>query len=78
MNLVGRQAPEGGLEEDCQSARQERILPTHQRGSHIYLTDEQRQHKVTVPRHEVVMTGTLLSIIEQSGLSRDEFIALLD
>jgi predicted RNA binding protein YcfA (HicA-like mRNA interferase family) len=51
---------------------------THQRGSHIYLTDQQRRHKVTVPRHEVVMTGTLLSIIEQSGVSRDEFIALLD
>jgi len=42
------------------------------------LTDQQRQHKVAVPRHDVVMAGTLLSIIEQSGLSRDEFIALLD
>ena len=51
---------------------------THQRGSHIYLTDHQRQHKVTVPRHDPVMTGTLLSIVEQSGLSREEFLSLLD
>lgn len=51
---------------------------THQRGSHIYLTDQERQHKVTVPRHDPIMTGTLLSIIEQSGLTREEFIDLLD
>jgi len=51
---------------------------THQRGSHIYLTDKERRHKVTVPRHDQVMTGTLLSIIEQSGLTREQFMDLLD
>ena len=50
---------------------------THQRGSHMYLTDMNRKHKVTVPRHDPIKTGTLLSIIEQAGLARDEFIALL-
>lgn len=49
----------------------------HQRGSHIYLTDTERKHKVTVPRHEQVRPGTLLSIIEQSGMTRDEFLNLL-
>ncbi|MDA4118028.1 MAG: type II toxin-antitoxin system HicA family toxin [Thaumarchaeota archaeon] len=51
---------------------------THQRGSHIYLTDQGRRHKVTVPRHDPVMTGTLLSIIEQSGLTREQFVDLLE
>jgi hypothetical protein len=31
-----------------------------------------------VPRHDPVLTGTLLSIIEQSGLTREEFLRLLD
>ncbi len=51
---------------------------THQRGSHIYLTDVERKHKVTVPRHDPIKTGTLLSIIEQAGLTRNEFIDLLE
>jgi len=51
---------------------------THQRGSHIYLTDAERRHKITVPRHDPVRTGTLLSIIEASGLTRDEFLRLLE
>jgi predicted RNA binding protein YcfA (HicA-like mRNA interferase family) len=51
---------------------------THQRGSHIYLTDAERRHKITVPRHDRVRTGTLLSIIEQSGLTREGFLLLLE
>jgi len=47
----------------------------HRRGSHIYLTDG--EHKLTVPRHGAIKRGTLLSIIHQSGLSREEFIKLL-
>lgn len=50
---------------------------THQRGSHIYLTDQERKHKVTVPRHDPIRAGTLLSIIEQAGISRQDFIVLL-
>ena len=44
----------------------------HQRGSHIYLTDG--EHRLTVPRHRAIKRGTLLSIIHQSGLSREKFI----
>jgi predicted RNA binding protein YcfA (HicA-like mRNA interferase family) len=47
----------------------------HQRGSHLFLTDG--EHKLTVPRHRAIKRGTLLSIIQQSGLSRQEFIKLL-
>lgn len=46
------------------------------KGSHRTYVREAR--RVTVPYHTTdIKPGTLLSIIEQSGLSRDEFIALL-
>lgn len=47
----------------------------YQKRSHIYLTDG--RHKITVPRHEIVKRGTLLSIIQQAGLTRNEFLRLL-
>jgi predicted RNA binding protein YcfA (HicA-like mRNA interferase family) len=47
----------------------------HQKGSHMFLTEG--EHKVTVPRHEIIKKGTLLSIVQQSGLTREEFLKLL-
>jgi predicted RNA binding protein YcfA (HicA-like mRNA interferase family) len=47
----------------------------HQKGSHIYLTDN--KHKITVPRHETIKKGTLLAIIQQAGLTKEEFLKLL-
>jgi predicted RNA binding protein YcfA (HicA-like mRNA interferase family) len=47
----------------------------HQKGSHIYLTDG--KHKITVPRHDIIQKGTLLAIIQQAGLTREEFLNLL-
>ncbi|HSA97739.1 MAG TPA: type II toxin-antitoxin system HicA family toxin [Candidatus Nitrosotenuis sp.] len=44
---------------------------TGQTGSHIFLTDG--KHKVTVPRHKEIKKGTLLSIISQAGLTKEEF-----
>jgi predicted RNA binding protein YcfA (HicA-like mRNA interferase family) len=46
-----------------------------QRGSHIFLTDG--KHKLTVPRHDPLKKGTLLSIIQQSGLTKEDFLELL-
>jgi predicted RNA binding protein YcfA (HicA-like mRNA interferase family) len=48
----------------------------HQKGSHIFLTDG--KHKITVPRHETIKKGTLLAIIQQAGLTKEEFLKLLD
>ena len=47
----------------------------HQRGSHMYLTDG--EHRLTVPRHETISRGTLISIVQQSGLTREAFLKLL-
>jgi len=41
----------------------------------MYLTDS--GHRLTVPRHETISRGTLLSIIQQSGLTREAFLKLL-
>jgi len=47
----------------------------HQKGSHIYLTDG--KHKITVPRHQTIKKGTLLAIIQQAGLTKEDFLKLL-
>ena len=47
-----------------------------QKGSHVRLLHPKRG-AVTVPVHKEIDRGTLRSIIRESGLSVDEFIALL-
>lgn len=50
----------------------------HQTGSHMILRHREEPHRrLTVPNHDEIAKGTLLAIIRQSGLSRDEFIDLL-
>jgi predicted RNA binding protein YcfA (HicA-like mRNA interferase family) len=46
-----------------------------QKGSHVFLTDG--KHKLTVPRHDPIKKGTLLAIIQQAGLTREEFLELM-
>lgn len=50
-----------------------------QKGSHIILVKETDKGKrsVVVPNHDEVDKGTLLEIIRQAGLTRDEFINFL-
>ena len=62
----------------------ERILLTigfkHHRtkGSHRIYVKAGRLMHVTVPAHREIPVGTLHSIIRQTGLSREEFLSLLD
>ena len=50
-----------------------------QKGSHIILAKETEQGKraVVVPNHKEIDKGTLLEIIRQAGLTREEFLKLL-
>jgi len=50
-----------------------------QKGSHIILAKETGEGKkgVVVPNHKEIDKGTLLEIIRQSGLKREEFLKLL-
>ena len=50
----------------------------HQTGSHIILRqDKEPYRRVTVPNHVEISKGTLLAIIKEAGLTRDEFFDLL-
>lgn len=52
------------------------FIETHQRGSHLYLKNKDRDKIVTVPVHgsKNIPVGTLYNIIvRQAGLSVEEF-----
>ncbi len=50
-----------------------------QRGAHVILVHPQRRHRVSVPVHagQIVKPGTLKGILDDAGLSVEEFIQLL-
>ncbi len=51
----------------------------HQTGSHIILRHKNPPYRrLTVPNHGEIAKGTLLAIIKQAGLNREEFLQLLD
>ena len=53
--------------------------PIRQKGSHVILIKETHEGKrsTVVPMYKEIDKGTLLEIIRQSGLKREEFIKLL-
>ncbi len=55
------------------------FFPARQKGSHVILTKQTDKGKrgVVVPLHDGVDTGTLLNIIRQAGLKKEEFLSLL-
>ncbi|MFH1127393.1 MAG: type II toxin-antitoxin system HicA family toxin [archaeon] len=51
----------------------------HQTGSHIILRQKDEPHRrITVPNHAGIAKGTLRAIIRQLGLTREEFLRLID
>lgn len=46
-----------------------------QKGSHLILVKE--EHIVPVPKHEQLKRGLLIAIIEEAGLTKEEFQTLL-
>ena len=59
----------------CKILAQQGFEEVRQKGSHIIMQKRQGQSTVTVPvpDHSELKTGTLASIIRQSGLSRSMF-----
>jgi len=49
-----------------------------QRGSHIIMRRDDPYAMIVVPNHKTLKPGTLRKIIRDTGLTIDEFIALLD
>ncbi len=55
--------------------------PIKGKGSHIALVrvgDHGEKYLVVVPKRDPVPKGTLMSIIKQSGFTREEFIRLME
>ena len=55
------------------------FVEVRRRGSHVFMFKQTMQGKVplVVPMHKEIDTGTLLEIIRQSKMTRDEFLKLL-
>jgi len=52
--------------------------PIRQKGSHIILVKESESKKaLVVPNHHEIDTGTLIEIIRQAGMKREDFEKLL-
>ena len=48
-----------------------------QTGSHIHLWNEERRLLVTVPTHHELAKGTLISIMKQAKIEREDFLSKL-
>jgi predicted RNA binding protein YcfA (HicA-like mRNA interferase family) len=55
------------------------FIMDRQRGSHVILVHPQSRKRVVVPVHtgKIVKPGTLSGILDDTGLSTEEFISLL-
>jgi predicted RNA binding protein YcfA (HicA-like mRNA interferase family) len=61
--------------EVCEILASEGFWEVRRRGSHIIMQKKLRNDTVTVPvpNHKEIKIGTLISIIRQSGISRNKF-----
>ncbi len=48
-----------------------------QKGSHVILVKESVKKAVVVPLHNEIDKGTLIEIIRQAGMTREQFMELL-
>ncbi len=46
----------------------------HQTGSHLILKSRDEQRTLSVPQHDELRKGTLMAILEQAGITRDQFV----
>jgi predicted RNA binding protein YcfA (HicA-like mRNA interferase family) len=53
--------------------------PTRGKGSHIAMVKREpgKIRLVIIPNRKIIPKGTLRSILDQSGLTRDEFLSLI-
>ena len=60
--------------------KKEGFVEVRQRGSHISMQKVtlEKTYKTIVPLHKEVAKGTLLDILHQSGLSKDDLLELLE
>ncbi|MBI2671881.1 type II toxin-antitoxin system HicA family toxin [Candidatus Woesearchaeota archaeon] len=75
---MGEKLPRLSGKEVIKALSKAGFKPIRQSGSHVFLLKETPENKTTVvPLHKEIDKGTLLEIIRQAGLKRDEFIKLI-
>ena len=57
----------------CRIPASHGFAEVRRRGSHVVMQKADAEGTVTVPDHGELRTGTLMSIIRQSGVPRSEF-----
>jgi predicted RNA binding protein YcfA (HicA-like mRNA interferase family) len=50
------------------------FTPVRQTGSHIHLLNPESRRLVTDPNHPEMAIGTLLSILKQANIEKEEFL----
>jgi len=50
----------------------------HQTGSHMILYRKTPASRLTIPKHKELSKGVLRTLITQAGLTKNEFISLLE
>lgn len=66
-----------GSKETIRKLQKAGFIVDHQTGSHVILLHLVLKHRVTVPYHNKdIKTKTMKSIIEQAGLTIEEFVKL--
>ena len=51
--------------------------PDHQSGSHVIIRNKEQPHRrLSIPNHNELAKGTLKKIINEAGLTREEFVDL--
>jgi predicted RNA binding protein YcfA (HicA-like mRNA interferase family) len=48
--------------------------PVRQTGSHIHLLHLENRRLVTIPNHPEIAQGTLIAILRQADIEREEFL----
>ena len=76
---MGKKRPRLSGNEVIKALAKNGFQPIRQKGSHVILVKETPECKIStvVPLHKELDKGTLLEIIRQAKLKRDEFIGLL-
>lgn len=57
--------------------RRSGFVVDHQRGSHVFLHNIERNVSVVVPNHSEIKKGTLNAILKKAGLTLEELKALI-
>ena len=75
--MSNKQLPIISADQCIKALQREGFIIARQRGSHITMKHPERRIAVIVPNHRELRKGTLKTIINQAGLTVEEFKKLL-